>query len=59
MTQEFSNKSMRVPRPGKPHIALIKGYWRVSPLPKPYRNNAGERWRDAYGLVMTLNNWRR
>lgn len=27
----FSNQTMRQPKEGKPHIARIAGYWRVSP----------------------------
>lgn len=28
----FSNQTMRQPKQGKPHIARVAGYWRVSPL---------------------------
>ncbi|WQZ00315.1 hypothetical protein Shy_CDS0038 [Escherichia phage Shy] len=32
----FSNQSIVAPVKGKPHIVLRAGFWRVSPMPKPY-----------------------
>lgn len=52
---EFSNARMRVPRPGKPHIAFIQGYWRVSPLPNPYCPKLASYWFDAYQVIGRLN----
>lgn len=31
----FSNKDIVAPRRNKPHIVLIRGFWRVSPAPRP------------------------
>lgn len=32
----FDNSVISRPNPTKPHICKLFGYWRVSPIPKPY-----------------------
>lgn len=46
----FSNKNMRQPVKGKPHIVKIGGLWRVSPLRMPpfsFLSNR-DKWDDAH-----------
>lgn len=50
----FSNATMRQPVPGKPHLALVAGWWRVSPMPKPYHKHS-LLWRLAHDFVNQLN----
>lgn len=50
----FSNETMRQPIKGKPHIAFIKGYWRVSKTPKPYHKYS-ELWNDAHMFARIRN----
>ena len=38
----------------KPHISKKRGYWSVSPLPKPYRKY-GKLWNDAHTRANQLN----
>lgn len=50
--QPFTNATMREPRPGKPHIALIDGLWRVS----PWKRGTGPLYYQAHAFVNRLNN---
>lgn len=52
--EAFSNATMRAPVPGKPHIARLGGWWRVSPMPKPYHKHS-TLWRLAHDFVNQLN----
>jgi hypothetical protein len=54
--QSFSNKTMRVPCEGKPHIQLIRDWWRVSPVPKD--NPTNPHWQAAHTLIYRLNEQR-
>lgn len=51
----FSNQTMRQPVPGKPHIALIGGFWRVSPEAKRDRYKHPGRWSEAHYFTTRLN----
>lgn len=52
----FNNASIVAPKPGKPHICLRDGYWRVSRAGKgtlsseQYRN-----WARAHDFIVKLN----
>lgn len=51
----YSNKDIIEPTNGKPHIVLLRGYWRVSPMPK---NSNGEQrllYPKAHSFVNRLN----
>ena len=50
--QPFTNAAMREPTPGKPHIALIDGLWRVS----PWKRGTGPLYYQAHAFVNRLNN---
>lgn len=49
--QPFTNATMREPRPGKPHIALIDGFWRVS----PWKRGTGPLYYQAHAFANRLN----
>lgn len=53
----FSNKNMRHPVKGKPHIVKIGGLWRVSPLRMPRFSFLANRdkWDDAHVWVNIRN----
>lgn len=55
----FSNYSMKSPRPGLPHMALISGWWRVSPQPKPCSSWERWIWKRAHVIAHKLNTERR
>lgn len=52
--QPFTNATMREPTPGKPHIALIGGWWRVS----PWKRGTGALYYEAHAFARRLNNAR-
>lgn len=52
---DFSNSSIRAPNAKKPHIKLVQKWWRVSPLPKPYKASSGALWANAYRYINRLN----
>lgn len=54
----FSNKDIVAPRKNKPHIVLIRGYWRVSPAPRPFSTET-ILWQDAHAWVESRNVLRR
>lgn len=47
----FSNANMKQPVSGKPHIQLITGLWRVSPLGKTRSARLYQFWRDAHAFT--------
>lgn len=50
----FTNKSIVAPVKDKPHIVLRAGFWRVSPMPKPYHKFAAL-WLQAHIVARRLN----
>lgn len=54
MDRSFSNARMMGKKKGKPHIQLIKGWWRVSPMERP-RYDQSVRWQAA-NLHVALRN---
>lgn len=61
-TESFTNAVMRQPVKGKPHIALIAGFWRVSPLPLSHSLGRRQRlrlWDAAHRFTLSKNNARR
>lgn len=57
----FSNQQMRLPNnkfDTTPHIALIDGYWRVSPTPNRRGRFHREMWSKAHAEVQRRNNER-
>lgn len=53
----FSNQSIREPRPGKPHICLRAGRWRVSSWPPYAPSLLAEHWRAAH-IFITWKNYK-
>lgn len=52
----FNNEIVLAPRADKPHIALIAGYWRVSPMKTgAYWSTHLHRWNLAHTCVNVLN----
>lgn len=53
----FCNSTMKSFREHKPHIVFINGYWRVSPLKKPYVHSlvSQKQWMAAYKFVQNKN----
>lgn len=53
----FCNSTMKPLRKHKPHIAFIDGYWRVSPLKKPYIHSllSQKQWMAAHSFVQNKN----
>lgn len=49
--KRFSNASMTEQQYGKPHIALIQGYWRVS----PWKAATGTLYYQAHWFVNKIN----
>lgn len=47
-------ESKLYPKPSKPHITYRKGYWRVSPKPKPYHRH-DKAWNAAHEFIRRLN----
>lgn len=47
----FSNQSIKAPCPGKPHICIRNGLWRVSPFVK----GQWKQWKKAHALANRLN----
>ena len=45
---------MKTVRKDKPHITFVNGWWKVSPMPKPYHSHMAK-WRYAYQLTHKLN----
>lgn len=52
----FSNKIIHAPRPRKPHIVYMYGYWRVSVLLNPRNPVERKLWFDAHDYTNKLNN---
>lgn len=50
----FSNQSIVAPVEGKPHIVVRAGFWRVSPMPKPY-HRYNHAWNLAHLRARLLN----
>lgn len=50
----FDNATIKPVRPGKPHIILYKGYWRVSAMPKP-RTKYRDIFLEAHRFTQRLN----
>jgi len=47
----FTNATLREPRPGKPHIAYSKGFWRVS----VWKRVSGPLYYQAHAFIRYLN----
>lgn len=54
----FSNKNMKQPVSDKPHIQLIMGLWRVSPLGKTRKYSLYQRWQSAHTFTRIYNDTR-
>lgn len=50
----FSNASIRPVVANKPHIVYREGYWRVSPIAKPYHQNR-QKFDAAHAFINKLN----
>jgi hypothetical protein len=58
--RSYCNFELRTPRPGKPHIAVRDGWWRVSPLLRSVRGSTVvSRWLRAHACANALNTGRR
>ena len=51
----FSNKDIVEPTKHKPHIVLLRGYWRVSAMPKRFTQEQNAAYRNAHSFANKLN----
>lgn len=51
----FCNSEIKAPRPNKPHIVFIDGWWRVSKMHKRTSSDLRIRWYTAHSFICNLN----
>lgn len=54
----FSNINIQGPNKSKPHLCIVDGYWRVSPMMVRRREHQHKIWHAAHLWAMERNNER-